>query len=309
VALVEPPGLLEVVGVPDERSVSGLLDEAAPRVLGPAEERQASTGGSNPRLATVADGGPDVDADLPGDGTPTCAVVTDRKEVLDAVGGALEARGVRCAPVLLIGGGMDVGGPGALAPVGRSFERAADLLSRAADAVGPLDAIVLAVGDAASTGAGPASAWEEVLATHDGVAEAILDDAARSRAVADVAAAADRPMRVVTLVDARTAGGRSRAQAAVQLSRAARRATGERVVAFAVGVEAHDLAAPPVGELAAHLVCSPDAVALSGAELAVGDGWWGLRSHPRPTGSLSFEGPDVPPWFDDVLRRVVEGVA
>jgi hypothetical protein len=75
--------------------------------------------------------------------------------------------------------------------------------------------------------------------------------------------------------------------------------------AVAVAVEASDLASPTIGELAAHLACSPGAVALSGAELVAGDGWWGLRSHPRPTGSLSFDGPGVPPWFDEVLRQVV----
>ena len=42
-------------------------------------------------------------------------------------------------------------------------------------------------------------------------------DAGWARAVADHAAAADRPIRLVTLTDATTAGGRSRAQAAAQL--------------------------------------------------------------------------------------------
>ena len=36
-----------------------------------------------------------------------------------------------------------------------------------------------------------------------------------------------------------------------------------------------------------------------------GPGWFGLRSHPRPGGSVIFGGPDIPDWFDGALRRIV----
>ena len=108
---------------------------------------------------------------------------------------------------------------------------------------------------------------------------------------------------LVTLTDATTAGGRSRAQSSAQLSRSARKTTHEQVVAFAVSVEAAD---EPVGELAAHLLCSPSSPDLSGAELVAARGWCGLRSHPRPGGSISFGGPSLPAWFDDALREIVE---
>jgi len=62
----------------------------------------------------------------------------------------------------------------------------------------------------------------------------------------------------------------------------------------------------PVGELTAHLLCSPSSPDLSGAELVVARGWCGLRSHPRPSGSISFGGPSLPEWFDDALREIVE---
>lgn len=306
VAVVEPPRLLEVVGVGDVPSPAHLLEAATPAVLGPAEERQASTGGSNPRLSSGAVEPPVADVVLPSPAVATCAVISDRDEVLDAVTDALGARGVRCTAVLAAEVGQAIGPGDGMGSVRGVFGDAARDLARLEETDGPLDAVVVALGGGASAG-GSVTGWEAALATHEGLTEAILGDAAWARAVADASAAADRAMRLVTLVDARTAGGRSRAQAAAQLSRAARRATSDRVAAFVVGGEASDLAAEPIGELAAHLVCSPDALVLSGAELVAGDGWCGVRSHPRPTGSVSFDGPDLPPWFDGVLRRAVDG--
>jgi hypothetical protein len=40
--------------------------------------------------------------------------------------------------------------------------------------------------------------------------------------------------------------------------------------------------------------------------MVTGAGWFGLRSHPRPIGSISFGGPAVPDWFDDALREVAQ---
>ena len=147
-----------------------------------------------------------------------------------------------------------------------------------------------------------AEGWARVLDEHAGVTEQIGTDAAWVRAVSDYSTAADRPVRVVTVVDATTAGGRSRAQSATQLSRAAHPGTDDRVDAFAVSVEA---SGQPVGEIVAHLVSDADAGALSGAELVVGPDWFGLRSHPHPAGSVSFGGPAVPGWVDDALREMV----
>jgi hypothetical protein len=141
-----------------------------------------------------------------------------------------------------------------------------------------------------------------VLDEHAGITEQIGNDAAWVRAVSDYSAAANRPVRVVSVVDATTAGGRSRAQAATQLSRAAHPGSDNRVDAFALSVEAHGA---PVAEIVAHLVSDADAGALSGAELVVGADWFGLRSHPHPAGSVSFGGPDVPAWVDDALREMV----
>ena len=45
--------------------------------------------------------------------------------------------------------------------------------------------------------------------------------------------------------------------------------------------------------------------AVSVAALVAGTGWFGLRSHPRPSGSVSFGGPDLPGWLDGALRDIV----
>jgi hypothetical protein len=82
------------------------------------------------------------------------------------------------------------------------------------------------------------------------------------------------------------------------------------VDAFAIAVEAGSVTTrTAVAELASHLVCSPDAAALSGAELVADDEWIGVRSHPRPAGTVSFGGPAVPAWVDRALRAVVTGDA
>jgi hypothetical protein len=78
------------------------------------------------------------------------------------------------------------------------------------------------------------------------------------------------------------------------------------VAAFPVAVETSAASGLELsGELAAHLVCSREAPALSGAELVAGTGWFGLRSHPRPSGSVSFGGPDLPGWLDGALQDIV----
>ncbi|MDQ2649899.1 MAG: oxidoreductase, partial [Actinomycetota bacterium] len=109
----------------------------------------------------------------------------------------------------------------------------------------------------------------------------------------------------VTLIDATTGAGRSRAQAAVQLARAAPNATKGAVAASVVSIEAPPSeVVHPVAALAAHLAAAGGSTALGGAELVVDRGWLGLRSHPMPTASIAFGGPDVPGWFDDVLGRL-----
>jgi hypothetical protein len=205
---------------------------------------------------------------------------------------ALEARSIRCHPVELA----------------RGFSDAASALHAAVEANGPVDAFVVAPAGHPPT-TSTTGGWEQVLAEHAGIVGEIHTDAGWARAAADYAADAGRPVQLVTLTDATTTGGRSRAQASAQHARVAGSATEGRVTAFAVSIEAPaEVAGPPVGALAAHLLGHPEGAALAGAELVVGDGWLGLRSHPRPTGSVAFGGPALPEWLDGTLRQIV-GVA
>ncbi len=290
VAVIEPPRLLEVVRATDPSRQAVALEAVSAAALVPAEQRQATSGGGNPRLGPALDG--QAGGELPAPAIGSCLVVSDRPAVAAAVAAALDARGVRSRTVV----------PGERSA---GFAEAAAAIASSAERDGAVTAVVVAL-----TGRPPAAAaatgWERLLAEHDGLVEGIEADAGWARAVADHAALTDRPVRLVTLTDATTGGGRSRAQASAQLARAARSATGDRVLAFPVSIEAPvEDVGRTVGELVAHLLCSPEAAALSGAELVAGAGWFGLRSHPRAGGSVTFGGPAVPDWLDDVLADMV----
>src|SRR5207302_9119074 len=111
----------------------------------------------------------------------------------------------------------------------------------------------------------------------------------------DYAADTDRPVRVVTVTNATTAGGRSRAQAAAQLARSAHLATSDRVDAFAISVEtAQEADRRSIADVVAHLVGAAAIAGAPGAEFVAASGWFGLRSHPSPAGTISFGGPAIP---------------
>jgi NAD(P)-dependent dehydrogenase (short-subunit alcohol dehydrogenase family) len=293
VAVIDRPRLLEAVRTGTVTTLDHVFDTVTAGALASAESTQGTSGGSNPRFGSLfvtaeTAGGPAAS------GVQRCAIVSNGLAVAEAVTGCLEAAGVQCAPV----DEADTAGVG-------DFGTAAAALASAIERHGPLDAVVVAQRGNGSAPEG-GSRWERVLAEHDGITSGIYADAAWTRAVADYAVAADRPVRLVTLTDATTAGGLTRAQAAAQHARPSRQATKDRVTAFAVSVETTDAADRQVSsELAGNLVCSADAVALSGAELVVGPGWFGLRSHPHATGSITFGGPSIPAWLDGALREIV----
>ncbi len=306
-AVVDEPRLIEVVRTDQVASLAPVLDAVLPVAFAKAEARQASTGGGNPRFGPIFDeAGLDETAPVetaavetdPVETAPapapvrSCAVVSDRPGLAAALATALEARSVRCHPVELAHG----------------FAAAAKALDAVVDTEGPIDAVVVAPAGGRSSDRGTAG-WEGILAEHHGIVGQIHTDAGWARAAADYAAGAARPIRLVTLTDATTAGGRSRAQAAAQHARVAAGATEGRVTAFAAGIEGSEEAtAGPAAELVAHLLVHPEASALAGAELVVGDGWIGLRSHPRPIGSVTYGGPALPEWLDGTLRQIVGAV-
>jgi len=287
VAIVDEPRLIEVVRSDGAASLARVLELVVPQALAKAEATQASAGGGNPRF------GPIFDEPAPDDvATPqvrSCAVVSDRPALASALTAALEARSIACHPV----------------GSAHNFSDAAGALSSVAGTAGPIDAVVVALGGDQPSAA-PTGGWERVLTEHQGIVGHIHTDAGWARAAADYAAGAERPVLLVTLTDATTSEGRSRAQAAAQHARVAAGATEGRVTAFAAGIEtSEERAAQPAAELVAHLFSHPEATALAGAELVVGPGWLGLRSHPRPIGSVTYGGPDIPGWLDATLREIV----
>ncbi len=288
VAVVDEPRLVEVVRTRPVTSLPRVLDEVVPRAFAKAEATQASAGGSNPRFGPIFD--EDVESGHDPAPARSCVIVSDRPGLTASLAAALGERSVRCRTV----------------PPVRGFDEALAALRAEAEADGPVDAVVVApAGDAPEAGTG--DGWDRVLAEHRSIVAGIHTDAGWARAAADYAAEAGRPLQLVTLTDAVTTGGRSRAQAAVQHARVARSATEGRVVAFAAGLEAsEDAAGPTAAALCAHLLDHPEGAALAGAELVVGDGWLGLRSHPRPIGSVTFGGPTLPDWLDDTLRQIVD---
>ena len=286
-AVIDEPRLLEVMRTDDITSLPHTLEAVTARAFVPAERRQVSSGGGNPRFSAIFEGAPA--GDLPQPVVRSCAVVVDSPKVAAAITASLDGRGVASSIVADAGAVSSFGGASAA-------------LASAVERDGPVDAVVLALAGTASS-TRETSDWERILAAHTDIVEDIHVDACWARAVADQSAQSGRPIRLVTLTDATTSGGRSRAQAAAQLARAARGATDDRVMAFAVGVETRDAAmTDSIADLVAHLLCSPETTELSGAELATGDGWIGLRSHPRPGVCVTFGGPAVPDWLDRVLR-------
>jgi NAD(P)-dependent dehydrogenase (short-subunit alcohol dehydrogenase family) len=302
VAWVAPPRLLEAARASDVESLPHVLDALGPMVLAPAETTQATSGGANPRLGAVFD--EPAATTSPATGVGRCVVVTDSPDWGAAIGEALTARGVEC-----IGVGAGLRTVARTPEVARGFVGAAEQLAGVARDSGEIDGVVVAtveraVGAAANTADVPA--WQRVLDEHVGITEQIRADAAWVRAVADYSEASGRPVRVVTVGDATSAGGRTRVQAAAQLARAAHMATSERVDAFAISVETTQASAlHPVAEFAAYLACGADTSVLSGAELVAESQWLGLRSHPNPSGTISFGGPAVPDWLDGALSAMV----
>jgi NAD(P)-dependent dehydrogenase (short-subunit alcohol dehydrogenase family) len=294
VAVIGEPHLLEVVRSDGVASLDGVLQAVVPRAFVAAETSQASDGGSNPRFGAIFDE-PATTAASAERASPqvrSCALVTDRPQLAASLTASLEARSVTCHRV----------------GVAHGFRNAADALGSIVETEGSIDAVVVAPSSrepAPTSGAGT-EPWQRVIDEHRGIVDHVHSDSGWARAAADYAGAAGRRVQLVTLTDASTAGGRSRGQASAQLARAAVDSTEGRVTAFAVSIEASEAeACRPAGELVARLLADPDAAALGGAELAIGAGWLGLRSHPRPTASITFGGPAVPGWLDATLEEVV----
>jgi hypothetical protein len=306
--VVDQPRLVEVARTEDAASLAGLLEAVVPRAFVPAESNQATQGGANPRFGSIFDA--PAPAEMAAGDVRNCAIVSERADVTAAVRSALEARSIACYPVT---SARNFNG------AARALRVAVDATAKNATAVGadaaappePMDAVVvvLAGNSAAGSVADAPRDWQSVLADHHGLVANLQADAAWTRAAADYAEQADRPVRIVTITDATTPGGRSRAQSSAQIARVAAGTTDGRVTALAVSMEsAGGSAAEQSAELVGHLLGHRESgAALAGAELVVGTGWIGLRAHPRPIGTLVYGGPQIPGWMDGALREIVGG--
>lgn len=283
-SVVEPPHLIEMVRTSDVPFAEGLFNVVTPSALAIAEARQTAGGSGVPRLG----GAFTAQAPAP-DGSGRCLLVSNDAAWRDEIRAALEGRGRK----------VILGDPSAT-----------DFASAAREvATGTPDAVIVALmAKEARSPAGHGDTWASILEGHAGIEDAIRRDAAWVRAVADHSAQAGQPVRVVTITQATSPGGRSRAMSAAQLSRAAQSATEGRVAAFSIAAEsARPEARRTTAALVGHLVECAEESALSGAELVTDENWAGLRSHPGLRGTVSYGGPELPSWIDDALRGILSG--
>jgi NAD(P)-dependent dehydrogenase (short-subunit alcohol dehydrogenase family) len=304
-SVIGPPRLIEAVQTSEVADFTEALGTLIPALLGPVEAGQSTTGGSNPRIGTVFDqpapmtmpdgGGHVVDQ-------PTCVIVTDDTELGQAVARSVTKWGMRSV------------GVGTWEPFDESaselpvdFAQTAGTLRRAEELTGRIDALIIALGTTARPSEPAASSWADIVSSHRGSASRIVDYASWAHAGIELALSAPRPLRLVQLTRADSAAGRSEAQAIAQLARSANdMPTPIAVDCFAIGIEATESADyQPLADLVGRLVGADDGPLLRGAELFSRPNWLGLRSHPTPIATITFGGPEIPPWMDDALREAV----
>ncbi len=297
---ISPPRLLEAVKTDGVEDVDRVLGTVMPVVLSPAEAHQRSGGGSNPRFGDVFSGS--IAAPPGSEADRNCLVVADDPAFGAAIARALPAWGLK--PV----------GPGGSDPITGSrrhlqltFDAVAAALRVATAAAGPLDALIVASSIPRFDQRGDGQEWLRLLAAQASTGTNVMAQGAWLRAGARYARQAHRSLRIVHVTVVASDDGRPTAQAVAQLARSANDLRlPESLQAFSITVESirdSDIAA--AGHLAARLAGAEDAPALAGAELVVGNGWVGVRSHPEPAATLSFGGPAIPPFIDEALRLVL----
>jgi NAD(P)-dependent dehydrogenase (short-subunit alcohol dehydrogenase family) len=297
---IERPRLLEAVRTDGVEDMGLVLGTVMPLVLSPAEAHQRSGGGSNPRFGEVFSGAV---SSAPGaDPDRNCLVVADDPALGAAVLRALPAWGLKA-----IGPSASEPTGGPRRPLATGFDAAWVALQEASQAAGPLHSLIVVSTAPEGGEGGDHSPWRRLLAAQASTCTQVKTHGAWLRAAARYARQAHLTPRVVHLTLVAAAEGVPTAQAVAQLARTANgMSMPESLECFSVTVESRrdaDLAA--AGHLAARLAGADDAVSLAGAELVVGDGWLGLRSHPEPAATVSFGGPAIPPFVDDVLGQIL----
>jgi len=308
-SLISPPRLLEAVRTERTADFAASLDTLVPVVLGPAEERQRSTGGSNARFGPVFDQ-PGTPGPVPGPApaSANCLVISDHAAVASSIAAAL----ARCGMTAIDLSGQPLTGqpltglsaPDQPASLPKGFAAAEAAVQRAAHAAGGIDAVVIAPGPFAAPGPGAAS-WGQMLAGYSATADRVLCHAGWLQAAARHAVRTSRPIRVMHLADATSPPLRAAAQAVAQLARCGSLIRPGQIDVFSIALETAEPADhQPVADLIARLLWAGDASALRGAELVARPGWIGIRSHPGPAATASYGTSAIPSWIDDWLRAV-----
>ena len=308
-SLISPPRLLEAVRTERTADFAASLDTLVPVVLGPAEERQRSTGGSNARFGPVFDQ-PGTPGPVPGPApaSANCLVISDHAAVASSIAAAL----ARCGMTAIDLSGHPLTGqpltglsaPDQPASLPKGFAAAEAAVQRAAHAAGGIDAVVIAPGPFAAPGPGAAS-WGQMLAGYSATADRVLCHAGWLQAAARHAVRTSRPIRVMHLADATSPPLRAAAQAVAQLARCGSLIRPGQIDVFSIALETAEPADhQPVADLIARLLWAGDASALRGAELVARPGWIGIRSHPGPAATASYGTSAIPSWIDDWLRAV-----
>jgi NAD(P)-dependent dehydrogenase (short-subunit alcohol dehydrogenase family) len=299
--LIRPPRLLEAARTEGVADFGTALATLVPVVFGPGEGSQRSGGGSNPRLGDVFSLAGPPPSEYPS-GDATCLVVSDDPLIARAVE---SAAGFWGAKTVGLGAASPAGGAAGALPVG--FEEVDHALTTTVAAAGPIDAIIVINRNEGATDDPLGPGWQQVLETHRGNADRLLQQAAWARAAARHAADAGRPLRVIHVSGATTAAGRTTAQAVTQLSRSVNEmASAGPIDTFAVSLEttdSRDFGA--LGQFVARLARSDDGLSLKGAELVFANGWMGLRSHPGSAATVTFGGPEIPQTAVDALKHAL----
>jgi NAD(P)-dependent dehydrogenase (short-subunit alcohol dehydrogenase family) len=300
ISVIAPPRLIEAVRTSEVSDIDRVLGTVMPVVLSPGEAQQRSGGGSNPRFGDVFSG-PLAARSAPAT-TRACLVVSDDAAPASAVAETLPAWGMRAVGP----GGRDarIGTPGHFH---RGFEAASAILQETADISGPLDALIVLSGIPASEEAGAGAGWAPLVAAQAPTTHHVKAHGAWLRAAARYARDSHRSLRIVHVTRVESDEGRPAAQAVAQLARSANDVKlPESLEVFSLTVESPtDADRAATGHVAARLVGADDAAALTGAELVIGPGWLGLRSHPEPAATISFGGPSIPAFVGEVLQRVI----
>lgn len=287
VSRIVQPTLMELIRYDGGAEHLPSLASSVSGILTVAERGQLSSGGGTPRQLSTpsADSARAVSPNSP----IHVVIVTDGHPLAAMIEETVASTGGRCSTVR---------------PKG-SFLECSEALAGIERLHGSVDAVIVVPQADRSGTASPTDGlpgWERCLQEQDGVSEGILGDAQWATAVAEASTRGARTLTMIVVVEATTSGGRTRSQAAAQLSRGARVSSSASLRAHAVSLEsglptAHQNAAALVAHLAE--ACVDD---LSGAELAVTADWIGLRSHPHALTTVTYHEPTPPAWLIEALR-------